>query len=123
MSKLYVVSTLTATQVYAGWDSGPNNLPKIKRQVTVKGGANLPDKHLITPQGVYTEITDEEEAFLRNHPVFKVHEKNGFVKIESRKGEVEKSVSDMVGRDQSAPLVPQDYEGEEVKPSTGKKKK
>jgi hypothetical protein len=109
MAKIYVYSTLTAGQEYTGWIKGAGNLPKRKHSVRINGGANLYSKRLITPLGVVTEISKEDLSFLRAHKVFQKHEKNGFLRIETQKREVEVVVADMEHRDASAPDTPEDF--------------
>lgn len=110
MSKIYIYSTLTADQIYTSWKSSANGVPQATSKILVKGGANLMTKHMVTPRGVVTEVTPEELAELRQNEVFKLHQANGFIQVSEAKTDVEKAVSDMVGRDQSAPLVEQDEE-------------
>ncbi|MDR1367725.1 MAG: hypothetical protein LBJ76_03285 [Candidatus Accumulibacter sp.] len=109
MGKYYVYSTLTAGGEYTGWIEGAGGLPKRAHSVKIAGGANLYNKNLITPLGVVTEISEEDEAFLRGNKIFQIHEKNGFVRIDSKKRDIEAAVADMERRDASAPDVPQDY--------------
>ena len=108
MSKIYIYSTLTSDQVYANYKSGPNGVPTPTSTVLVRGGANLMTKALVTPQGAVTEITAEQLAELRKNEVFNLHEKNGFIVVSEAKTDIEKVVPDMVGRDQSAPIVEAD---------------
>lgn len=110
MSKIYIYSTLTADQIYTNYKASPNGVPQATSKIFIKGGANLMTKHMVTPRGVVTEVTAEELAELRNNEVFKLHQANGFIQVSEAKTDVEKAVSDMVGRDQSAPLVEQDEE-------------
>lgn len=110
MSKIYIYSTLTSDQIYTNYKASPNGVPQATSKIFVKGGANLMTKHMVTPRGVVTEVTAEELAELRNNEVFKLHQANGFIQVSEAKTDVEKAVSDMVGRDQSAPLVEQDEE-------------
>lgn len=127
MSKrIFIYSTLTGAVKYNtyGNDEGAA-LPRVLRSVIIKGGANLADKNLVTPKGVMTEITEEQLADLREIPVFQLHEKNGFIKIETANRDVEKTVSDMQARDESAPLTPDDFIDSEIKPEVtvdGKKR-
>lgn len=108
MSKIYVYSTLTADQIYTSYKSSANGVPLVTARIPIAGGANLMTKHMVTPRGTVTEVTAEELAELRQNEVFKLHEKNGFITVSEAKTDVEKVVPDMVGRDQSAPLVEQD---------------
>lgn len=130
MAKIYIYSTLTADQLYTSYKASVNGVPQATSKILVKGGANLMTKALVTPQGVVTEITPEELAELRTNEVFKLHEKNGFIKVSEAKTDVEKVVPDMVGRDQSAPIVEQDDlvpepasdSGEDDKPRRGRRR-
>lgn len=110
MAKIFIYSTLTADQIYTSWKASANGVPQATSKILVKGGANLMTKHMVTPRGVVTEVTPEELAELRQNEVFKLHQANGFIQVSEAKTDVEKAVSDMVGRDQSAPLVEQDEE-------------
>jgi hypothetical protein len=109
MGKLYVYSTLSAAQEYAGWTKGANDLPRIRKTVRINGGANLTDKHLVTPAGAVTEISEADEAFLRENKIFLLHEKNGFVRVDRREAAVEKAVATLAARDISAPDRPDDF--------------
>lgn len=115
MAKHYVYSRLANSQVYTQWIKGVSDGTLAKgMEVHIKGGAGIASKHMITPSGVVTEVTQEEAEFLANDHHFKLHQSNGFVTIEKAKHEVEKVVGDMGGEaDKSAPLTPSDYEGAE----------
>jgi len=109
MTRIYVYSTLTAAQEYTGWEKGSNDLPVVSKVVRIYGGANLTTKHLITPEGAVTEISAEDEAFLLANPIFKVHAKNGFVRIDRKDMPIEKGAVGLEKRDQSAPDNPSDF--------------
>ena len=82
----HVISTLGADTVYTDWEShgGPH---KAVKQVLVKGGAGIISPLTLAgsvraaPDGVSTEISNEDAEFLSNHPHFREHQKRGFVKI------------------------------------------
>jgi hypothetical protein len=114
MSKIYVYSTLTNDQVYANYKQGPNGISVPTEEVFIAGKANLANKHFITPRGMVTEVTAEQLSAMRQNEVFRIHEKNGFILVSESKCEVEKVASDMQGRDQSAPLVAQDFGDDEA---------
>lgn len=103
----YVYSTLTADTAYS-FGHGPDGQPA--KLILVNGGHGVANKHIITPQGVCTALNDEDAALLATHPLFQLHQKNGFVVIDSKKTDTEKVAASMEGRDKSAPLTPQDYE-------------
>jgi deferrochelatase/peroxidase EfeB len=122
MSKVYVWSTLSCDTAYASYRQGGGDLQILSRSVLIKGGANMATKHLNTPKGVCTRITLEELEVCRNDPIFGRHEKRGFIKVETLDAKVDEAVSDMVGRDDSSPLNPDDFNADDAankpKPAT-----
>lgn len=106
--KLYVYSTLSCDQNYTNHVTGGADIPQALPPVFIAGGAGVANARLITPRGVVTEITEEQAEYLRANPMFQLHEKNGYVQISADKVTPDKAAADMTGRDQSAPIVPQD---------------
>lgn len=115
----YIFSTLTGGQEYTGYASGGGDIPVAERKVFVAGGSNLPDKRLITPIGVMTEVSDEDFSWLQENEVFKMHRANGFITVRDKEAAPEKVATEMETRDQSAPLVEADFEEGEA-PVTNK---
>lgn len=114
---MYIYSTLSADVVYT----------TLAGDILIHGGANIPDKHLLTPYGKMTKISDDQYAALKDHEVFKTHVANGFIRADKHKEDAEKVASDMTGRDESAPdteesLMAGDPEIEEVKDGVIKRK-
>lgn len=109
MADVYVYSTLSASVQY-DIDGG--------KQILIAGGANIPDKHFLTPQGVVTKVTAEDLAGLKKNRVFELHHKNGFLRWEDKKQEIEQVVSGMQGADDSAPDTETDAEVVEQKTGT-----
>lgn len=107
----YIFSTATNNCTYVEYDyhNRKGNLPQIKRRVLVKGGANRADKRLITPNGVVTEVSDDDLAFLVSNAAFIRHQKAGFHRIESHRFETDAVVTDMVSGDKARPLTPEEY--------------
>lgn len=120
MAKIFIYSTLTQSNEYSVWVKGGADLKQRAQKVIIKGGANIANKHLVTPRGVVTEVTEDELALLEGNKVFQRHKQRGFIVVDraTKAADVEKVVPDMVGRDMSAPLVPQDYELENKKAPT-----
>ena len=116
----YVYSTLSNDQVYTSYKAGPNGVNLADAKIFIAGQANITTKHFVTPLGMVTEVTDEQLAILRTNEVFKLHEANGFIKVEKRKTDADVAAADMQGRDQSAPLVEQDFKEDEA-PVTNKR--
>lgn len=109
--KVFVYSTITADVSYVEYKDGPpGGLPIEGRKVTIKGGAGLANKHVITPKGVVTVITTDELAFLMNDDNFKLHLAAGFVQYESQQYDLDAVVADMNHEDGSRPLTEADYQ-------------
>lgn len=108
----YVYSTLTCDNIYTGYSkpADRNALPLPIKQVTIRGGSNVANKHFVTPKGVVTQVNDEDLEFLESNPGFKQHKENGFIKVEKKEVDVEKVVKNMREKDLSAPKTPKDFE-------------
>lgn len=117
----YVYSTLANAQSYTNYTiRGGNDLPVKIRTVHIAGGANvIGSKTLKTPLGVVTSVTDEDLAFLMQNEIFKQHKAAGFITVKPYNIDPEKVAPDMMSRDESAQIVPQDYEdGGKIKAPT-----
>lgn len=110
----YVYSTLASPQRYVNYAAGPGDLPVPKGEgVLIHGGANVAQrKTLITPRGVATPVSAADLAYLMENPVFKLHQKNGFVLVESRSIDPERAAGDMNSADPSRQLEAGDFEVE-----------
>jgi len=78
------------------------------------------DKNFITPDGaVITAISAENAELIKQDPVFQLHEKNGYVRIDEAKlsGEQAAILQGSL-RDPSAPLTAVDYEAQGAKAPT-----
>lgn len=120
MSKIYVYSTLSNDQQYTHYAAASaNNLtPAVEKSILIAGKANITSKHFITPLGMATEVTAEDLALLKQNAMFKIHEANGFITYSEVKEDADKMASVMTGRDQSAPLVEEDFKESEPKLAT-----
>jgi hypothetical protein len=107
--KVYVYSSLAADQEYVTYVSGGADMPVAARSVFIKGGAGVANDRIVTPQGVATEVTAEEAAALMDNPVFKLHQSNGFVKIEGRKMDADVGASDLNANDEGRQLTAADF--------------
>jgi len=109
--KVYVYSTMTGPVEYAIWVPGGGDIPTIQKSVRIEGGANVADKHLHTPRGVCTIISEDDYEILKQDGVFQIHEKGGFISVEHNEApSIERAVADMESQDQSAPLTPNDFD-------------
>lgn len=108
----YIYSTLSTDMKYTEYQDPikGQKVSIVKHSVLVHGRAGVADKHLITPRGVMTKVSDEDFAMLSNNALFKLHTENGYIKFEKKAAEVDKVVVDMKARDVSAPITPEFYE-------------
>jgi hypothetical protein len=105
---LYVFSTLASDVAYTNHTPGGGDMPIAQDPVVIKGGAGVANDRLVTPRGVMTRVTAEQVEYLRQNEVFKMHEANGFITISESSADADVVAADMTGRDESAPVVPQD---------------
>ena len=120
----FIYSTLATDTIYQDYDENNSDLPNPTNHVLIKGGAGVAGKNLVTPLGVVTVVDDAQMTLLQSNSVFQLHLKNGFITVRESEANIESVVADMVGRDNSAPLVPEDFEGEDgAKPQVIEKKK
>jgi len=109
---VHVYSTLTNSQQYPVYSKSPQGENIIEGHVHIKGDTGLANKHLVTSLGAYTAITPEALQHLRASSVFKQHEKNGFITVREKRVDIEAAVSEHTSeRDNSSPIVPEDYTG------------
>jgi len=106
--KLFIFSTLASDVAYTNHAQGGGDLPIDLPPVLVKGGAGVINDRIVTPRGVATEVTEQQVEHLRQNEIFKLHEKNGFVMVSDAYADPDTVAADMTGRDNSAPIVPQD---------------
>lgn len=109
---VFVYSTLTGSHkypIYRKRREGGDTIPQMESYVLIHGGANLATKHLITPKGVVTKVTDDEYERLKANPAFARHLKRGYLTVEDYDYTVDEIVADMTPKDGSAPLTPDDY--------------
>lgn len=121
MAEIYVYSTLSNDQRYVSYRADVNGVPQAESSIFIAGGANLMNKHFITPLGVATKVTAEQLAELKRNELFKLHEANGFITYSEKKEDPEQMAAVMTGRDQSAPIVDADEEAPEPKARRSRK--
>lgn len=97
-------------------------LPRVKMLI-IKGGSGVMGKNLITPDGVSTEVTQEEVEMLKKNTAFMRQMKRGYLKIMNEKMDATKAASDLEGRDKSDQMVEQDFEPDKEPTTSVKKKK
>lgn len=121
MDKTYIASTLASGNIYTNYAKGGADMPVValvdgREGVFIEGGAGIANRLLVTPEGVITEVTAEQLDYLQANEIFKLHQKNGFVKILSGSREPNEvaATGDMNKADASRQLT----EGDLVDPDT-----
>lgn len=117
MSERFVVSTMAADVeyvVYKRLADGKELRNTPVRSIRIKGGQGVMlRKSLVTPQnGVVTPVSAEDADILKDHPVFKKHEKRGFVRLvdyESERKTAQLVNTEMEAEDDSAQLTTDDF--------------
>lgn len=99
--KVYVYSTLSAGQIF------DTELGRIE----ILGGANISNKHLFTPRGVVTRITEEQLSALRKTAIFQSFFQSGFLSVSLTEKKPEKVAKDMEAADKSAQTTPERLKG------------
>ncbi|HEX7687355.1 MAG TPA: hypothetical protein VF453_06600 [Burkholderiaceae bacterium] len=111
MAKVYIYSTLTSDMHYTAWlppvEKGA--IANVERVVFIRGGSGVANDRIVTPSGVRTEIDDSDLEVLQKNEVFKLHVKNGHMRVERKDVDAEKVAADMNRADPSAPKTPADY--------------
>jgi len=109
MSK-HVYATLSADTRYADWVTQPG-VNTVLRSVLIRGGAGVAiggSGQIVTPNGVRTEVSDEDAEFLANHKQFQEHQKRGHVRIENVARDPDKVAQKMEPDKGSMPKTPAD---------------
>lgn len=118
----YILSTMSTGVDYALYEKTPSGLTIVKKTISINGGANVMDKHFITPMGVVTKVSDADLELLNANPVFKAHKAAGYIKIqktnkvetsnmEKKDGSAQPTAEDFVKKGKKAPVVAKKQEG------------
>lgn len=118
--KIYVASTLATSVQYTGYAPASEkdaNLPRQQYAITIAGGAGVANKKLVTPRGVITAIDEDQLKLLTSNPVFVRHAQRGFINPVEGDVDGDEVAADMTGRDNSAPLVQEDFADKSLAPA------
>lgn len=134
----HVYSTLANSNEFVLYSKdGPGGVNIAVTSVVIKGGTGIHHKNIGTPLGVYTAVTDEDFAWLKDDYSFQQHLKTGHITVQKSKVDPEVAAADMTVRQWKAgqrqdafPIVPQDFTDKPVadgltaiEPKTNKKSK
>lgn len=108
---MFIVSRASQDNEYIVWETLPSGMKKVKKSVIIKGGANVIDKVTMqTPNGVVTEITEEQYKTLQECPAFVKHLENGFLEVMKAEKEAKETAKKKGKKDGGAQLTPKDFE-------------
>ena len=121
---MYIASKMSAPVDYAFYSKGASGINVVTKTIHVYGGADVINKKtLLTPEGVVTELSDDDINMLKTHSLFIEHQKNEVVAICGSEKEAKK-VAKTLEEDKSSQITPKDYEkGNSKKDMTGGKRK
>lgn len=81
--QLYILSTATHDHEFPQYRKARPGAPSVADgSIIVRGKAGLPNKHLWTPRGVSTPVTDEQLAVLEQSKVFCRMRDNGWFTVQ-----------------------------------------
>lgn len=115
---LYVISTMATSVVYCKYDNKRPDINVLLESVEIKGKTGVQDKKTLicSNGGTITPITEQQYEWLKNDPLFKLHESKGYLRIEKSKGTAEyKAEKDAEVRDKSSQLKAEDFETQGIK--------
>lgn len=117
----YVASKLSFDQSFEFHKGGRAPYVTVKK-IVVKGKSNVRDpKTFVMPDGVITEVTDEDAALIAADPLYKQYEQNGMMKLVSSKAGARSAKEDLGDKDGAAQLTAEDYTKRGLKPPTAVK--
>lgn len=109
---MFIVSRASQDNEYVIWGTTPNGTKLVKKTILIKGGANvMPKDSMTTPNGVITEVSEEDWELLKEHTAFKRHMERGFMEVmkeEKKARTATKQKSEK--KDGGAQLTPKDFE-------------
>lgn len=110
---LYIVSTMSSSVEYCNYDTSRKDINVLLDSVVIKGGTGVADKKTLicAEGGIITPITEQQFEWLKNNPLFKHHQNNGFLKVVKSKSEAERQADKPeLLKDKSAQLKDKDFE-------------
>lgn len=109
---MYVISTLSTSVVYCKYDNKRKDMNILLESVEIKGGSGVADKKTLECYngGKITPITEQQYSWLKDDPLFKLHESKGYIRVEKSKMSAEnKAEREAEVKDKSAQLTVKDF--------------
>lgn len=114
---IYIVSTMANSVEYCKYDNSRNDINVLLDSVVIEGKTGTRDKKTLvfTNGGVVTPVSEKQYEWLKENPLFKLHQDNGFIKVERTKlGAESKAEKEAEVKDKSAQLTSKDFEEMEI---------
>ncbi|OWK39543.1 hypothetical protein [Fimbriiglobus ruber] len=126
----HIFSTMANSTKYIKYRQAPQkDLNIAERSVLIKGGSGMHQKHLGTPLGVHTAVSDEDMDWLKDDLHFKQHMTKGYITVRKAEVNPEVAAAEMITHDpktDACPVIPQDFKDDDkketIKPMANKKK-
>ena len=109
---MYVISTMASSVEYCLYDTSRKDINILKDKVLIVGKTGVANKKSLETLtgGTITPITEQQYSWLKDNPLFKQHEKNGFIRVEKTKMSAEnKAEKEAEVKDKSAQLTAEDF--------------
>lgn len=109
---LYIISTMATSVVYCKYDNSRKDINVLLDSVEIKGKTGVTDKKTLvcTNGGTITPVTEQQFAWLKDDPLFKLHESKGFLRVEKSKMSAEnKAEKQAEVKDKSVQLTKDDF--------------
>lgn len=109
---LYIVSTMATSVVYCKYDNKRPDINVLLESIEIKGKTGVTDKKTLVCSngGTITPITEQQYAWLKDDPLFKLHESKGYLRVEKSKMSAEnKAEKEAEVKDKSAQLTANDF--------------
>lgn len=113
----YVISKLSSGVDYVTYRKTPDGQAIPIGKVTIKGGSDVADrKTLVAPEGVITEISDDQAEALKENSIFVEQMESGYLKlVKTNPVSLEKAVNGLK-KDKGAALTASDFTSTGQKP-------
>lgn len=118
----HVISTATSGVDFTLYAMGKDQHKPVKK-IRIAGGSNVANKHLVTPMGVATEVSEDDLQELLSLQIFQRQMDRGFFRVVNSKRDPEQVITStgMETADESAPLTPESIAAEGAKLLAGNK--
>lgn len=118
----HVISTATSGVDFTLYAMGKDQHKPVKK-ISIAGGSNVANKHLVTPMGVATEVSEDDLQELLSLQIFQRQMDRGFFRVVNSKRDPEQVITStgMETADESAPLTPESIAAEGAKLLAGNK--